>query len=84
MVTDQDLSILRSRVIHLEGQINFLYKHLGIEFVPEPSPADDPRIIEQVKKGNMLEAIKIHREINGSSLPEAKEAVEEIKGRLGI
>lgn len=28
MVTEQDLGKLRERVIHLEGQVAFLYKHL--------------------------------------------------------
>jgi hypothetical protein len=84
MVTDQDLQQLRRRVVELEGRLNYLYKYLGATFVPEPAPGDDPRIIEQLKKGNLIEAVKIHRELNGSSLTEAKEAVEEMQGRLGL
>jgi ribosomal protein L7/L12 len=84
MVSEQDLGKLRERVIKLEGQVAFLYKHLGVTFVPESALEDDPRIIEHLKKGNMIEAIKVHREINNSSLTEAKQAVEEIMGRLGI
>ncbi|HEX2697956.1 MAG TPA: hypothetical protein VHM28_09620 [Anaerolineales bacterium] len=84
MVTDQDYKQLRDRVIHLEGQVAFLYKHLGITFVPEAAPGDDPRIIEQLKKGKLLEAIKTHREIYDSDYETAKLAVEEIQGRLGI
>ena len=38
---------LSRRVIHLEGQVAFLYKHLGIEFVPES--ATMTRIIELLK-----------------------------------
>jgi ribosomal protein L7/L12 len=52
--------------------------------VPEPGPGDDPRIVEQLKKGNVIEAIKIHRELNDAGLTEAKGAVEEMQGRLGI
>ncbi len=84
MVSDEQFSRLQARVIQLEGQVAFLYKHLGVTFVPEPKPGDDPRIIEQLKKGSMIEAIKVHRELNNSSLVEAKQAVEEMKGRLGI
>jgi hypothetical protein len=84
MVTDQDLQQLRRRVILLEGQVAFLYKHLGVTFVPEPGPGDDPRIVEQLKKGNVIEAIKIYRELNDAGLTEAKGAVEEMQGRLGI
>jgi ribosomal protein L7/L12 len=84
MVYEEDFRKLRNRVIQLEGQVAFLYKHLGVTFVPESNIGDDPKIIEQLKKGNMIEAIKIHRDINDSSLPEAKQAVEEMKARLGI
>ena len=89
MVTDQDMAALRDRVIHLEGQIAFLYKHLGVTFVAESAPNDDPRIIEALKKGSLLEAIKVYREIYSNStitigMDEARLAVEEIKGRLGI
>jgi len=89
MVIDQDFAALRDRVIHLEGQIAFLYKHLGVTFVPESFPTDDPRIIEALKKGKLLDAIKVYREIHSNStitigMDEARAAVEEIKGRLGI
>ena len=35
MVTAEDLAKMRDRVIQLEGQVKFLYKHLGVTFVPE-------------------------------------------------
>ena len=84
MVTEMELTALRNRVAHLEGQVAFLYKHLGVTFIPESDPVDDPRIIEQLKKGNLLGAIKVYREINSAGLEEARLAVEEIQGRLGI
>ena len=84
MISEQDLARLRARVIHLEGQVEFLYKHLGLTFVPETNPGDDPRVIEQIKKGNMIEAIKIYRELTNAGLAEAKDAVEKLQGRLGI
>jgi len=84
MVTDQDYQELKWRLIKLEGQVAFLYKHLGVTFAPESSPFDDPRVIEQIKKGNMIEAVKTHRELFDTSLTDAKQAVEEIKGRLGL
>ena len=84
MVTDQEFGLLRMRVKELEGQVAFLYKHLGITYIPEPGPDEDPRMIEFIKKGNLIEAIKIHRELNNSGLAEAKLAVEQIKARLGM
>jgi len=89
MPTEHEVAQLRERITHLEGQVAFLYRHLGVTFVPESAPGDDPRIIEALKKGNTLEAIKVYRELYSSatvtvSMDEAKRAVEEIKGRLAI
>ena len=84
MVSEQDIGKLRDRIIHLEGQVAFLYKHLGVTFVPEAAPGDDPKIIEQLKKGNLLQAIKVYRGNTGAGYEEGKKAVEEIKGRIGI
>lgn len=89
MYTDQDIAALRDRIVHLEGQVAFLYRHLGVTFVPEAAPGDHPQVVEAIKKGNLLEAIKVYRTVYSTStvtvgLDEAKRAVEEIKGRLGI
>ncbi len=72
MVTEQDLGRLRDRVIHLEGQVAFLYKHLGVTFVPEAAPGDDPQIIEALKKDNLLEAVKVYRGNTGVDYDEGK------------
>ncbi len=89
MPTDHEITLLRDRISHLEGQVAFLYRHLGITFVPEAMPGDDPRIVDAIRKGNMLEAMKVYREVHSSatltvSMDEAKKGVEEIKSRLGI
>jgi len=84
MVTDAEVGVLRMRVKELESQVAFLYKHLGVTYIPEPGPEADPRIIEHVKKGNMIEAIKIYRELTDAGLAEAKSAVEQIKSKLGM
>ena len=83
MVTDQEWQRLRDRVYKLQAQVDFLYQHLGISFTPDTT-LDDPRIVEQLKKNNILGAMKIHRELYNSDVTTAQEAVLEIKGRLGI
>jgi ribosomal protein L7/L12 len=55
-----------------------------VRFVEQHSPDDDPRIIDALRKNNMIEAIKIYREINDIGLAEAKAAVEGIRARHGI
>ena len=83
MITDQEWQRLRDRVYKLQAQVDFLYQHLGISFTPDTT-MDDPRIVEQLKKGNILGAMKVHRELYNSDVGTAQEAVLEIKGRLGI
>ncbi len=82
--TEQEITELRQRLARLEGKVDFLYRHLGLTFVPEAAPGDDPRIIEALKKGKLLDAIRVHREIHGTDYESARAAVEEIQGRLGL
>ncbi len=84
MIDEQAYERMRDRVYKLQAQVDFLYQHLGLTFVPESAPADDPRIIEQLQKDNLLGVIKVHRELYNSDLNAAREAVLEIKGRLGM
>lgn len=84
MQAELEIQKLRDRVAQLEAQVAFPYRHLNVTFVPEPAANDDPGIIEQLKKGNKLGAIKLHREIFDSSPEQAITAVEEMKGRLGL
>jgi ribosomal protein L7/L12 len=82
---EYEVTELRQRIAHLEGQVAFLYNHLGITFTSEAAPGDDPRIVEQITKGNMIEAIKIYRDLHKQAgLADAKRAVEEIRSRRGL
>jgi ribosomal protein L7/L12 len=83
MTDDFELDRLRQRVVYLETKLEFLYTHLGLSLNVAESP-EDPRILELVRKGKMIEAIKMHREIYKSGLIDAKRACEEIKNRLGL
>jgi len=83
-VEQQEIEILRSRVSRLEAEVEFLFTHFGLIFSVNASPADDPRVIEALRKNNIIEAIKVYREMTNSGLAEAKSAVEEIRRRRGI
>ena len=53
----------------------------------DPSPADDavdPRIVEHLKKGDLLGAIKIHRAIYDSSFEESRKAMEMLKAKFRV
>ena len=81
---EQESALLRQRIVRLEAQVEYLYKHLGITMTDDGGPPDDPRVIEALKRNNIIEAIKYYREITGLGLAEAKSAVEGIKKRRGI
>jgi hypothetical protein len=81
MSTEQYVADLRQRVAKLEAEVQFLYKHLGLAFVPEAAPPLDPQIIEQVQKGKTIEAVMLHRKIYNSTLVEAKQAIDDLQKR---
>jgi len=55
-----------------------------VEFVPEAAITDDPRIVDALKKGNKVDAIRLYREINSAGAQDAIAAVNEMQGRLGL
>jgi ribosomal protein L7/L12 len=80
----QEIALLRQRIVRLEAQVDFLYRHLGVTFSENSYESDDPQIIEALNRNNIIEAIKYYREKTGVGLAEAKSAVEEMRTRLGI
>ncbi len=80
---EDELVSLRRRVSELEAQVEFLYRHLGVTFVPDPSLIDDSKILEQLKKGNLIEAVKLYRQTYNTGLAESKKAVDALKAKHG-
>jgi ribosomal protein L7/L12 len=80
----QEIALLKGRIARLEARLEFLYKHLGLTFVEDAHPADNPDVIEALRANNMLEAIKRYRMATNASLEEAKSAIEQMRVRLGI
>jgi ribosomal protein L7/L12 len=81
---EQEIALLRQRIVRLETQVEYLYKHFSLTISENSSEGDDPQIITALRAGNMLEAIKLFREKTGLSLAAAKSAVEDIKKKRGI
>jgi len=77
MVDEYEMIQLRARIAELEARLDFLYKRLNVEYL-ENAQAIDPRIIDLVKQGNKIEAIKIYREVYNVGLKEAKDAVDQL------
>jgi len=63
----------------LEAKLDALLKHAGIHFDPY---ADAPQtVIDALRRGKKIEAIKEYRTATGAGLQEAKDFVEELQRR---
>ncbi len=82
MSLEQQLMELSMRLARLEGEVETLYRHLNIPYGDEAAKADE-RVLEPLRRGNMIEAIKVYREIYNVGLAEAKQAVEAMRARGG-
>ncbi len=58
----------------LERKVDLILKHLGID----PNQGVDEKIMELMKAGQKIEAIKIYREQTGVGLKQAKDYVESL------
>jgi len=61
----------------LEKKVDSILKHLNIEV--DLSPVDR-EILDLLKAGKKIEAIKLYRARSGSGLKEAKDYVEQLQG----
>lgn len=70
------------RLARLERQVAFLYRHFGLDpQLADAFPGVDgmpPEFVEALRQRNLIAAVGIYRRVTGSSLPEAKEAVDRI------
>jgi len=80
----EEIALLKSRVSRLEARLEFLYKHLGVNFVENVHAGDSPQVIAALKANNMLEAIKLYRMATNASLEQARLGIQEMRTRLGI
>ncbi len=60
-----------------------LMTKVGGASASETVPADDVEVVEYVKRGDIMGAIRMHRSIHGSGFEDAKAVVDDIKSRLG-
>jgi len=85
MPTEAEFQLLQSRVRELEDRLEFLYRRLNVDYItPNSDPGLSHQVLEALRRGNKIEAIKIYRELTGVGLAEAKQAVEAIESRLGL
>ena len=63
----------------LEGKLDALLKHQGIRF--DPYSEVPPPVLDALRRGKKIEAIKAYRAATGAGLQEAKDVVEEVQRR---
>ena len=79
MSLDREVLQLKLRVGKLERQVAFLLEHLGLEYYEGTDAGVSPDILELVRTGDKLRAIKLYREETGLGLREAKEFIESLE-----
>jgi hypothetical protein len=66
----------------LDTELDLLLKQAGIDYDPYTNlPLD---VVDAVKRGNKIGAIKRYRERTGVGLKEAKDVIEEVQRRAGV
>ena len=76
----EEIAKLRAQITDLRERVEYLYTHLNIAYISEMDGVD-PRLIAAIKKGNMVDAIRVYSEITNVGLAQAKEAVEKLWGK---
>ena len=73
----EDRIHINTRLTDLEWNVKKLLGHNGLSWDSAPiESALGPDVVEALTAGNMMEAIKRHRQATGLGLAEAKAAVE--------
>ena len=75
---ENEILELRQRVAKLERQMALLLQQQGISFREERNLGASPEVVELMRRGRKIEAIKVYREETGVGLKEAKEFVESL------
>ena len=79
---------LQQRVAALEAQVSALTgvptPAPGAPSAPLGGPETDPEVLEHLRSGNEIGAIKAWRERTGLGLAEAKHAVDQARTRLNL
>ena len=73
-----EIAALRQRVSQLESLVASLYSQLQLTYVPDVDALNQP-VIDLLRQGKYLDAVKRYRDIHGVSLAIGTEAVNQLK-----
>jgi Ribosomal protein L7/L12 C-terminal domain len=77
---DKALSRLSRQVAELDRKLDLILASLGLA-APQPEYAD---VVEHLRAGNKIQAIKAFREATGAGLADAKNEVDAMARRMGL
>ncbi len=73
---------MQDRIDELERRVDLLYDRLNMGYSHgSKSALLDSRVIDAIRQGDKIGAIKVYRELTGLDLREAKDMVENIWGQ---
>lgn len=72
----QDVAEIKKRLEELESRMSFLFRRLNIGAEEVPNWNASPEIIELMKRGDKVAAIRAFMNETGSSLKDAKNFIE--------
>jgi ribosomal protein L7/L12 len=79
MGIDRHLLEIKQRLALVESRLDQLFEHLDLNPWAEAGGADptqDPEIQDLLAKGNKAQAVRRYRELTGSGIAEANDAIE--------
>ncbi len=69
----------RARLDHIEKQLEALFPDRYVSFAAATAAGMPPGVVELVRAGKTIAAIKEYRDATGAGLAEAKQAVETLR-----
>ena len=70
---------IKAHLDRVEAQVVLISQHLGLPYVIEESPVPQ-EVVDLVRAGKRLEAMRKYRELTNSDLDEARQVVDQIRG----
>jgi ribosomal protein L7/L12 len=76
----QTIPELMAQVDRIERQVLAISEHLGLPFDSPLTAAMPEEVAQLVQQGDKLGAVRRYRELTGSGMGEASEAIEKLEG----
>jgi len=82
---NERIAALGARVVELEDKVAFLLLHEPTPYVAvslDEKAANEAAVVELLRKGKSMDALRLYREKHPVSLDEAKKALEELRSKF--